>query len=138
MRPTVAHLHQAGATADLTVSDANFARGVTTPGVNNTRDAGGVVVEQLRKDLSEEDDNASQGGVSKPEELTPPVDHIRSVASYLLVIFGITIVLILLLTTAIACWRESALKDLIGFFSTVVAMLGTLLGGVVAFYFTRR
>jgi hypothetical protein len=56
----------------------------------------------------------------------------------LLVIFGITIVLILLLTTAIACWRESALKDLIGFFSTVVAMLGTLLGGVVAFYFARR
>jgi hypothetical protein len=33
---------------------------------------------------------------------------------------------------------ESAFKDLIGFFSTVVAMLGTLLGGVVAFYFARR
>jgi hypothetical protein len=95
-------------------------------------------VEAEPKDLSGEDDDASQTGVSRPEELTPPVDHIRSVATYLLVIFGLTIVLILVLTTAVACWRQSALKDLIGFFSTVVAMLGTLLGGVVAFYFARR
>jgi hypothetical protein len=58
--------------------------------------------------------------------------------TYLLVIFGMTIVPILVLTTAVACRRESALKDLIGFFSPVVAMLGTLLGGVVAFYFARR
>lgn len=94
--------------------------------------------EPERRDLSDEDDDASRTGVSKPEELAPPVDHIRSVATYLLVTFGITIVLILILTTAVACWRESALKDLIGFFSTVVAMLGTLLGGVVAFYFARR
>jgi len=27
---------------------------------------------------------------------------------------------------------------MIGFFSTVVATLGTLIGGVVAFYFARR
>lgn len=112
--------------------------GVTTLGVSNAGDVNDVAVNQLRRDLSEEDDTASRSGVSEPEELTPPIDHIRSVASYLLVIFGITIVLILLLTTVIACWRESALKDMIGFFSTVVAMLGTLLGGVVAFYFARR
>lgn len=30
------------------------------------------------------------------------------------------------------------MKDLIGFFGTVIATLGTLIGGVVAFYFARR
>jgi hypothetical protein len=95
-------------------------------------------IEQERKDLSGEDDRASQGGVSRPEELPPPPDHIRRVASYLLLIFGVSIVLILLLTTAIAWWRADALKDVVGFFGTVVATLGTLLGGVVAFYFARR
>jgi hypothetical protein len=98
----------------------------------------GAVVEQERRDLSGEDDRASHGGVVKPDERPPPPDHIRSVASYLLLIFGISMILILLLTTAVAWWRVEALKDVINFFGTIVATLGTLLGGVVAFYFARR
>lgn len=101
-------------------------------------DADTPAAEPERRDLSGEDARASQGGVVRPDERPPPPDHVRSIASYLLLIFGISMILILLLTTAVAWWHETALKDVINFFGTVVATMGTLLGGVVAFYFARR
>ncbi len=92
---------------------------------------------EREEDLSNEDRQASLAGVGVPEE-QPPADHVRSVARAILLIFGVSMGLILLLTTAVAFWRQPALKDVIAFFGTVVATLGTLLGGVVAFYFARR
>ena len=63
------------------------------------------------EDLSNEDRQASIDGVRLPhEQQPPPADHIRSVAFSLLLIFGISMVLILLLTTAVAWWRQPALK----------------------------
>lgn len=90
------------------------------------------------EDLSEEDHRASRGGMQRVEERPPPADHVKRIAAILLLIFGVSLVLILVLTTVTAWWKPDALKDLIGFYSTVVATLGTLLGGVVAFYFARR
>lgn len=97
-----------------------------------------IVEDENIRDLSGEDDRASRGGVQRPDERPPPADHVRWVANKILWIFGVCIVLILLLTTATAWWKTAALKDVIGFFSTVIATFGTLIGGVVAFYFARR
>jgi hypothetical protein len=94
--------------------------------------------DEQERDLSDEDRQASLAGVGIPHEQPPPADHVRAVAHAILLIFGLSMAMILLLTAAVAFWRESALKDVIGFFGTVVATMGTLLGGVVAFYFARR
>jgi hypothetical protein len=68
----------------------------------------------------------------------PPQDHVRAVALRLLLIFGVCLFSVLILATLVAWLRPTSLQDMIGFFGTVIATLGTLLGGVVAFYFTRR
>ena len=46
---------------------------------------------------------------------------------------GLILVLILVMATWVAWFQPGSLKDVIGFFATVVATLGTLLDGVVAF-----
>jgi hypothetical protein len=74
---------------------------------------------------------------NSPTDHTPP-EHVRQMANMLLWIFAVCVILIILLATSVAFWREQSLKDIIGFFGTVIATLGTLLGGVVAFYFARR
>jgi hypothetical protein len=120
-------------------SESSAGIGLVRTGIPSEEDTADQVAGDVRiTDLSGEDDHASRSGVQRPEERPPPPDHIRRVANQLLLIFGVSIILILLLTTAIAWGRTGALKDVIGFFSTVVATLGTLLGGVVAFYFARR
>jgi hypothetical protein len=89
------------------------------------------------RDRSYEDRPAGSADVGMLQP-PPPADHVRAVARTLLLIFGLSMGMILLLTAAVAFWRESALKDTIAFFGTVVATMGTLLGGVIAFYFARR
>jgi hypothetical protein len=92
-------------------------------------------------DLSDEERAASEKGLSPPASTAtdpPPHDHIRAVALRLLWIFGVCLIAIIGLATVIACLRPGSLKDMIGFFGTVIATLGTLLGGVVAFYFSRH
>ncbi|HET9141392.1 hypothetical protein [Actinophytocola sp.] len=90
-------------------------------------------------DLSRQPDEreASTRGLVPPVA-GPPQDHVRSVALQLLLIFEVCLFSVLILATMIAWLRPEALQDMIGFFGTVVATMGTLLGGVVAFYFTQR
>ncbi|WP_067496474.1 hypothetical protein [Actinoplanes sp. TFC3] len=80
----------------------------------------------------------AEKGLSAPPETGPPADDIRAVALFLLRLFGACMLLIILATSALAWLEPTGLKDLIAFFGTVIATLGTLLGSVVAFYFTRR
>jgi len=63
---------------------------------------------------------------------------VRAVARALLLIFGLRMVMFLLLTAAVAFWREAALRDVVAFFGTIVATMGTALGGVITCYFGRR
>jgi hypothetical protein len=90
-------------------------------------------------DLSHQPDerDASTRGLAPPVT-GPPHDHVRSVALRLLLIFEVCLFSVLILATMIAWLRPESLQDMIGFFGTVVATMGTLLGGVVAFYFTQR
>jgi hypothetical protein len=91
-------------------------------------------------DLSEKERDASTKGLGPgPSSVpAPPADHVKEVAERLLFIFGACLFAILVFATVSAWFRPETLKDIIGFFGTVVATLGTLLGGVVAFYFARR
>jgi hypothetical protein len=107
------------------------AKGLTTP--QQGEDYAAVLD---LSDSPEELDASTKGLV--PRLTGPPHDHVRTVALRLLLIFGICLFAILILATLVAWFSPGALKDIIGFFGTVVATLGTLLGGVVAFYFTRR
>ncbi len=89
-------------------------------------------------EFTEDDPDASTRGLESLGPASPSPDHVRTVALSLLLIFGVCLVSILILVSLIGWFRTPALKDMIGFFSTVVATLGTLIGGVVAFYFARR
>jgi hypothetical protein len=80
---------------------------------------------------------ASSRGIDKPAE-GPPADHSRMVALLLLLIFGLCLGAVVILATVIAWHKPDALKDIVAFYGTIVATLGTLIGGVVAFYFARR
>ncbi|MDI6103765.1 hypothetical protein QLQ12_34640 [Actinoplanes sp. NEAU-A12] len=83
------------------------------------------------------DPRASRRGLDEPSE-GPPPDHVRAVAFLLLWIFGLCLGGVVILATVIAMNKPDVLKDMVAFFSTIVATLGTLIGGVVAFYFARR
>jgi hypothetical protein len=87
-------------------------------------------------DLAE--DEGEPSCASNPPPKPPPPAHVREVAGMLLWIFAVCVVLIIGLVTCVAFWRPESLEDVTGFFGTVIATLGTLLGGVVAFYFARR
>jgi hypothetical protein len=101
----------------------------------------GKNLDETVMDLSERAEELADGQRGLDRNITteaPPHDHVRTVATRLLFIFGGCLFLILGLATAVAYFRPEVLKDMINFFATIVAMLGTLLGGVVAFYFTRK
>jgi len=55
----------------------------------------------------------------------------------LLWIFGGCLVAVIGLVVIVAWRLPDGLQDVIGFYGSIVTMLGTLLGGVVAFYFAR-
>ena len=92
-------------------------------------------------DLSDEERTASVRGLSPPSTAAPeppPHQYVREVALRLLFIFGLCLLVIILMSSVIAWFKPESLKDMVSFFGTVIATLGTLLGGVVAFYFSRR
>lgn len=68
-----------------------------------------------------------------------PFDPKLTVARCLLGIFGICLFGIIYLMYSLASNSEQgdSLTDIVGFYGSIVSMLGTLMGSVVAFYFTR-
>jgi len=74
----------------------------------------------------------------RPGRLPPPHEHIKVVAKLLLSTFLVSLGLMIVLAFLIAWKQNAALKDLLPFFSAVVATFGTLLGAVTGFYFTQR
>ncbi len=85
----------------------------------------------------DEDKSASSRGLLVPSTLPPPEDT-RAVALSLLRFAGLCTALIVVLATVTAFVGSNNLKEMIAFYTTIIATLGTLLGGVVAFYFARR
>lgn len=88
-------------------------------------------------------DLSGEGGTTRPgldqyRNSEPDPKHSRQIAFALLVIFGLGLAGIVGMTTLIAWHRSAVLPDVVAFFGTIVTMLGTLIGGVVAFYFSRR
>jgi hypothetical protein len=114
--------------------------GAPGDGVYERRDSGiGLApIRDLNLFDHPEDPAASRRGLGSAAISGPPNDHVRTVALLLLHIFWVCLLLIIVLATVTAWYKPDYLKDMIGFYGTVVATLGTLLGGVVAFYFARR
>jgi hypothetical protein len=110
-------------------------------------DAGSFRIATLRQPWEHPDnslDLAAAAGEGEPTDKSEPPgdspspDHSREVAKFLLWIFGVCIFLIIALSFTTALTKPDSLEVVLGFFGTIVAALGTLLGGVVAFYFARR
>ena len=83
--------------------------------------------DQKTRDLTREEPDERPMGLARISQSgTPPHNDIKTIAILLLRMCGLILVLILVMATWVAWFQPGSLKDVIGFFATVVATLGTL------------